>query len=76
MATPVEDTFLLTNCPDWELLPDLNENQADGSSVDNKIVPFSDRKFPYSVVYPNLIRLAFKGLHLPHAHQIGNNNLF
>ena len=37
MAAPVEDAFM-PNCPDWESLPDLNEIQADGFSVDNKIV--------------------------------------
>ena len=37
MAAPVEDTFVL-NCPDWELLPDLNEIQAEDVSVRSKIV--------------------------------------
>ena len=28
----------MLNCPDWELIPDLDEIQADVFSVDNKIV--------------------------------------
>ena len=28
----------MSNCPDWELLPDLNEIQADDVIVDNKLV--------------------------------------
>ena len=37
MAAPVEETFVL-NCPDWELIPDLNEIQADVLNVENEIV--------------------------------------
>jgi hypothetical protein len=38
MAAPVEDASLVTNYPDWELFPALNEIQADGLSLENKIV--------------------------------------
>ena len=38
MAAPVEDASLFTNYPDWELLPALNEIQADGLSLESKIV--------------------------------------
>ena len=38
MAAQVEDASLFTNYPNWELLPALNEIQADGLSLESKIV--------------------------------------